>query len=275
MAESRGRSRHVNLPIGLTLTRIVAVPLLIVFLISSSRVHALIAMAIFILASITDWADGAVARRRNQVTTLGTLLDPIADKLLVAAYVIGAGRVGFLVARAFGIGDIRGHGSGNVGATNVLRAAGRVAALATLAGDIAKGYGAVWAGAWLAGGALAPKALCAVAAVVGNCWSVFLGFRGGKGVATGLGALLNLMPLAVLPAIPAWLAVVLTTRYVSLGSIVGAACVPLGALLLGQPRLFTLAAVMVAVLIITRHRENITHLLAGSQPKLGGTAAPP
>jgi len=78
----------VNLPIGLTLTRIVAVPLLIVFLISSSRVHALIAVAIFVLASITDWADGAVARRRNQVTTLGTLLDPIADKLLVAAALV-------------------------------------------------------------------------------------------------------------------------------------------------------------------------------------------
>jgi len=84
----------------------------------------------------------------------------------------------------------------------------------------------------------------------------------------------NLMPLAVLPAIPAWLAVVLTTRYVSLGSIVGAACVPLGALLLGQPRLFTLAAVVVAVLIITRHQENITRLLAGSERKLGGNAAP-
>jgi len=78
----------VNLPIGLTLTRIVAVPLLIVFLISSSRVHALIAAGIFILASITDWLDGVVARRRNQVTTLGTLLDPIADKLLVAAALV-------------------------------------------------------------------------------------------------------------------------------------------------------------------------------------------
>jgi CDP-diacylglycerol--glycerol-3-phosphate 3-phosphatidyltransferase len=78
----------VNLPIGLTVTRIVAVPLLIVFLISSSRVHALIAAAIFILASITDWLDGLVARRRNQVTTLGTLLDPIADKLLVAAALV-------------------------------------------------------------------------------------------------------------------------------------------------------------------------------------------
>jgi CDP-diacylglycerol--glycerol-3-phosphate 3-phosphatidyltransferase len=78
----------VNLPIGLTVTRIVAVPLLIVFLISSSRVHAVIAAAIFILASLTDWLDGVIARRRNQVTTLGTLLDPIADKLLVAAALV-------------------------------------------------------------------------------------------------------------------------------------------------------------------------------------------
>ena len=78
----------MNLPIGLTLTRIVAVPLLIVFLISSSRVHAVIAAAIFILSAITDWADGMLARRRNQVTTLGTLLDPIADKLLVAAALV-------------------------------------------------------------------------------------------------------------------------------------------------------------------------------------------
>jgi CDP-diacylglycerol---glycerol-3-phosphate 3-phosphatidyltransferase len=78
----------VNLPIGLTLTRIVAVPLLIVFLISSSRVHALIAVGIFVLAAITDWADGFFARRRNEVTTLGTLLDPIADKLLVASALV-------------------------------------------------------------------------------------------------------------------------------------------------------------------------------------------
>ena len=78
----------MNLPIGLTITRIVAVPLLILFLISSSRVDALIAAAIFVAASLTDWLDGVVARRRNQVTTLGTLLDPIADKLLVAAALV-------------------------------------------------------------------------------------------------------------------------------------------------------------------------------------------
>src|SRR3989475_4664084 len=78
----------VNLPIGITITRIVAAPLLILFLISSSRVHALIAAAIFVPAAFTDWLDGVVARRRNQVTTLGTLLDPIADKLLVAAALV-------------------------------------------------------------------------------------------------------------------------------------------------------------------------------------------
>jgi len=78
----------VNLPIGLTLTRIVAAPLLILFLVSSSRVHAVIAAALFILASVTDWLDGLIARRRNQVTTLGTLLDPVADKLLVAGALV-------------------------------------------------------------------------------------------------------------------------------------------------------------------------------------------
>ena len=188
---------------------------------------------------------------------------------IAAAYVIGAVPVGFLVARAFGIGDIRGHGSGNIGATNVLRAAGRVAALATLAGDIAKGYGAVWAGAWLAGGALAPKALCAVAAVVGNCWSVFLGFRGGKGGATGLGALLRLVPWATLAALPVFVAIVATTRYVSLGTLLGALCVPLGAALLGYPIPYVLAALAGALIVVGRHHANIGRLWAGTESRLG------
>src|SRR5256886_13099829 len=112
-------------------------------------------------------------------------------------------------------------------------------------------------------------ALPILAAVVGNCWSVFLGFRGGKGVATGLGALLGIVRWAVVPAIPVWLALALTTRYVSLGSILGAICVPLGALLLGYPRPFVLASLVVAALIIARHRENIARLLAGTERKLG------
>ena len=187
---------------------------------------------------------------------------------LAAAYLVGALPVGFLVARVFGVGDIRRHGSGNIGATNVLRAAGWVPALLTLIGDVAKGYLAVAAAGALAGDAGA-RAVAAVAAIIGNCWSVFLGFRGGKGVATGLGALLNLVHWAVAPAIPVWLAVAVTTRYVSLGSILGAACVPLGALLLGYGAPAMLAALAGAAIIIARHHDNIGRLLAGTERRLG------
>ena len=187
---------------------------------------------------------------------------------LAAAYLVGALPVGFLVARVFGVGDIRRHGSGNIGATNVLRAAGWLPALLTLAGDIVKGYAAVAAAGALADDAGA-RAVAAVAAIVGNCWSVFLRFRGGKGVATGLGALLNLAPWAVAPAVPVWLAVAVTTRYVSLGSILGAACVPLGALLLGYRPPAVLASLATAVIIVARHHENIARLLAGTERRLG------
>jgi CDP-diacylglycerol--glycerol-3-phosphate 3-phosphatidyltransferase len=106
----------VNLPIGLTLVRIVLVPLLMVFLISSSRVHALIASVIFVAASLTDWLDGLIARRRNQVTTLGKLLDPVADKLLVAAALVSlvqiervpAWMVVVIIGREFAVTGLRG-----------------------------------------------------------------------------------------------------------------------------------------------------------------------
>jgi glycerol-3-phosphate acyltransferase PlsY len=191
---------------------------------------------------------------------------------LVGAYLIGAIPVGFLIARAFGVGDIRRHGSGNIGMTNVLRTAGRMPALLTLVGDVAKGYLAVSAGHALGGGDPALTAAVAVAAVVGNCWSVFLRFRGGKGVATGLGALLNLVPLAVLPAMLVWLAVTITSRYVSLGSIMAAVCVPLGALLLGRPLATVAACAATAAIIVLRHHENITRLLAGNERRLGQRA---
>jgi len=190
-----------------------------------------------------------------------------------AAYLIGAVPVGYLVGRAFGVADIRRHGSGTIGATNVLRTAGRLPAILTLAGDIAKGYLAVVAGSALGASPAGPDtgvlAAAAVAAVIGNCWSVFLGFRGGKGVATGLGALLRIVPLAVLPAALVWLAVTLSFRYVSLGSILAASCVPLGALLLGTPAPFVIAAFAVGAIIVARHHANITRLLAGHEPKLG------
>ena len=190
-----------------------------------------------------------------------------------AAYLIGAVPIGYLIGRAFGVADIRRHGSGNIGATNVLRTAGRLPAILTLAGDIAKGYLAVVTGSALAGGATGSAtgvmAASAVAAVIGNCWSVFLGFRGGKGVATGLGALLRIVPLAVLPAALVWLVATISFRYVSLASILAASCVPLGALLLGTPAPFVIAAFAVGTIIVVRHHANITRLLAGHEPKLG------
>ncbi len=196
-----------------------------------------------------------------------------ATLAIVAAYLIGAVPIGYLIGRAFGVADIRRHGSGNIGAANVLRTAGRLPALLTLGGDIAKGYAAVALGATLvagpSGGDQRVPAACAVAAVIGNCWSVFLGFRGGKGVATGLGTLLRLVPWAMLPAAAVWLGVTVSFRYVSLGSILAALCAALGALLLGYPGPSVLAAFGVGTIVVVRHHANIARLLAGHEPKLG------
>ncbi|HSE04020.1 MAG TPA: glycerol-3-phosphate 1-O-acyltransferase PlsY [Methylomirabilota bacterium] len=187
---------------------------------------------------------------------------------LLAAYLIGAIPVGFLVARAARGTDIRRSGSGNIGATNVLRTLGTGPAVLTLAGDIVKGYlavraaGGVGAETWAAAGG-------AVAAVAGNCWPVVLGFRGGKGVATGLGAFLALIPWAVAPAAVLWLAVTAISRYVSMASVVACLSLPAGALLLGYPRPSVIAAAVAALTIVWRHRENITRLMSGTERRLG------
>jgi glycerol-3-phosphate acyltransferase PlsY len=192
---------------------------------------------------------------------------------IVAAYLIGAVPIGYLVGRFFGVADIRRHGSGNIGATNVLRTAGRLPAILTLGGDIAKGFLAVALGVALAKSAagpdLAATGACAVAAVIGNCWSIFLGFRGGKGAATGLGAMLALVPLAILLAAVVWLGVTLSFRYVSLGTILGSVCGALGAAILGYPGPYVVGAFGVAAIIVARHHANIARLLAGHEPKLG------
>jgi glycerol-3-phosphate acyltransferase PlsY len=188
----------------------------------------------------------------------------------VVAYLIGALPIGFVIARAFGIGDIRRQGSGTIGATNVLRTAGKVPAILTLAGDVVKGACAVWAGAAVAGAGPRGVALAAVAAVLGNCWPVFLKFRGGKGVATGLGAMLVLVgPLVLLPSLIVFVAVVATTRFVSLGSLLGTLGVPLVALALRQPRATVVAAAVVALIIVGRHHQNITRLLGGTENRFG------
>jgi acyl phosphate:glycerol-3-phosphate acyltransferase len=188
---------------------------------------------------------------------------------VLAAYLVGAVPIGWLVARAAGVSDIRRHGSGNIGATNVLRTLGRLPAVVTLLGDVLKGYLAVALAVALGGGDPVVTAAASVAAVVGNCWSVFLGFRGGKGIATGLGALLRSVPLATLAALPVFVVVVATTRFVSLGSLLAAACVPLGAVMLRYPAPSAVAALLVAAIVIARHHANIARLCAGTESRLG------
>ena len=190
---------------------------------------------------------------------------------LLAAYLIGAIPVGFLVARVAGGTDIRRAGSGNIGATNVLRTLGTGPAVLTLLGDIVKGYLAV-----RAAGSIGPEAWAAaggaVAVIAGNCWPVFLAFRGGKGVATGLGAFLALIPWAVGPAAVLWLAVTALSRYVSMASIIACLSLPVAALLLGYPRHAVVAAALAALIIVWRHRENIARLASGTERRLGERA---
>ena len=193
---------------------------------------------------------------------------------LIAVYLIGAIPVGVLVARAAGGVDIRRHGSGNIGATNVLRTLGPAAGALTLVGDVAKGYAAVSlarfldpAPAWAAAGA--------VLAIVGNCWPVFLRFRGGKGVATGFGAFLALAPLATAPAALVWVIVTLTFRYVSLASTLACLGLPIGVALLRYPWPSVVAAVVAGAIIVARHRANLSRLLQGTEARLGERAAQP
>jgi acyl phosphate:glycerol-3-phosphate acyltransferase len=189
----------------------------------------------------------------------------------VLAYLIGAVPVGFIVSRLFGGGDIRRAGSGNIGATNVLRTLGKLPAIVTLLGDVGKGYLAV-----SVAGSLAPAGAPAgaVLAIAGNCWPVFLRFRGGKGVATGFGAFLALAPWATAPAGLVWLVVAASFRFVSLASVMACLCLPLGVALLGYPRACVGAAILAALIIVWRHRQNIGRLARGTEVRLGERATP-
>jgi glycerol-3-phosphate acyltransferase PlsY len=189
--------------------------------------------------------------------------------LLVAlGYVLGSIPTGLLVARWRTGVDIRRHGSGNIGMTNVLRAVGKGAAVLTLVGDLIKGLLPVLlARAWLT----SPWAigLIALAAVIGHLYPVFAGFHGGKGVATTLGAFLPLLPGPLLIAFLVFVTCVALRRQVSLGSLAAAAALPIAAFAWGSPAAYALYALVAATLIWYRHRENIQRLLAGTEPTIG------
>ena len=208
---------------------------------------------------------------------------PVA--LVAFAYVLGSIPFSFLVAKVVSGKDVRSHGSRNVGATNVARTAGRFAGVIALSLDIAKGWAAVALSEWIVSRPAWPFtagehpwqsremwiALAGVVAILGHMFPLWLGFHGGKGVATATGVFLALDPVVILAAILVFAIVLLVFRYVSLASIVSAASVPIffRYLVADQPYWRTIAAIAIAILVIIKHHSNISRIAAGTERKLG------
>jgi glycerol-3-phosphate acyltransferase PlsY len=202
--------------------------------------------------------------------------------IVVTAYLLGSVPSGYVLVRLFRHQDIRQTGSGNIGATNVLRSGGKGLAAATFLMDMLKGCAAVWLGGAM-GGLLAPgaapddmRALAALVAVLGHIFPVWLGFKGGKGVSTGFGVFLAASPWAALAAISVFIVVLALSRYVSLASILGAGSFPLFAWWLGRIHVcadrtpfFVAVEIAVALLLIAKHHQNIRRLLSGTESRFG------
>jgi acyl phosphate:glycerol-3-phosphate acyltransferase len=190
----------------------------------------------------------------------------IALLVLAVAYLLGAIPFGYFIVKWKTGGDVRASGSGNIGATNVLRTTGRAAGIATLLLDIAKGYAAVLLAArWTDRDHLVVSA-AALAVMAGHAFPVFLKFKGGKAVATFVGAFLCMAPFALAAEMVVFIAVVAWTRHISMGSIVGAATFPLAVWLIEKsPIPFVAAAIIGGAFIIYKHSSNIARLRAGTE----------
>ncbi|MCX8226683.1 MAG: glycerol-3-phosphate 1-O-acyltransferase PlsY [Sulfitobacter sp.] len=188
----------------------------------------------------------------------------------VFGYLIGSIAFGLLLARAMNLGDLRTIGSGNIGATNVLRTGNKTAAALTLVLDAAKGAVAVLLARLFAGEDAAQVA--ALAAMLGHCYPIWLKFKGGKGVATFLGVLLALAWPVGLACCLAWLIGVLVTRISSMGAIAAASTSTFFLVILGYGNAFVLG-VLLTLLIFWRHRENIKRIKEGQEPKIGAKKA--
>ena len=194
--------------------------------------------------------------------------------VLIVAYLIGSIPFGYLIVRGKGGGDVRQTGSGGTGATNVSRRAGKAAGVLTLLLDASKGAAAVLI-AQAVGGSDWIRAAAAIAVIVGHIFPVWLGFRGGKGVATGVGVFLVLAPIALLCAGVVFVSIVFFTRFVSLGSITAAVLIPVFVWLqnlfvepVGDLRPLLTAAVAGALLILFAHRGNIQRLARGTESRI-------
>jgi len=191
---------------------------------------------------------------------------------VAAAYLLGGIPFGLLLYRLAKGGDIRSVGSGNIGATNVARSGGLGIGVLTLLLDAGKGASAVAIAGWLCGGDPAWNGAAALAAVSGHCFPVLMGFRGGKGVATGCGAFALLHPAAMGAALAVFAVTVLLTRMVSAGSILAAAAFPLASWALGAAAGSTIPAGAASLVILWRHRENMRRILEGAESRLGSKA---
>ncbi|NWG12343.1 MAG: glycerol-3-phosphate 1-O-acyltransferase PlsY [Acidobacteria bacterium] len=183
--------------------------------------------------------------------------------IFLIAYLLGSIPFGYLLVRVTQGTDIRKQGSGNIGATNVFRKS-RWAGILTLLLDGGKGYLAVSIAGWM-GADPAWKAIAALGAILGHVFTVWLQFKGGKGVATGAGSYLAVCPAAVVTTLALFSAVVLITRYISLASVLATAAFPLWALLYGEPIAVVLWGVAGCIVIIVKHHENIRRLLRGTE----------
>lgn len=186
----------------------------------------------------------------------------------IAGYLLGSIPFGLVVTRLAGLGDIRAIGSGNIGATNVLRTGRKDLALATLLLDSFKAGLAVLILLWLSGNRNVGL-VAGACAFIGHCYPVWLGFKGGKGVATYAGLLAFASWKGLIIALPIWLALFALTRISSLAALAAAALVPVGALLLGETRFAAAVLLALSLLVFWTHRGNISRLLRGEEPKSG------
>jgi glycerol-3-phosphate acyltransferase PlsY len=191
----------------------------------------------------------------------------------LVAYLLGSIPFGLLVVKVQGGPDIRAIGSGNIGAANVTRQAGKFAGILTLLLDAGKGYLAVWLAAHFSHGNIRWLMVAALCAVIGHMFPVWLGFKGGKGVATGLGVFLPICWQAVAAGIVLWLLIVIFWHYSSLGSISAAVALPFFVYLLyapghAPPEFVTFCTVLISLLVLVKHRPNMARLVAGEEPRL-------
>jgi glycerol-3-phosphate acyltransferase PlsY len=193
--------------------------------------------------------------------------------LLLVAYALGTIPFGIIFGRIFGARDVRKAGSGNIGATNVARVAGPIPGILTLLADAAKGALAVWVAAYFTQSASEWMMLAGLAALLGHCFPVWLGFKGGKGVATALGVFAMLSPLAALSALIFFAVVVAVWRFVSLGSVAAAAAMPLLIYFLwapghAPPLPVIFGTLFASALVIYKHDANLQRLVEGAEPRI-------